>query len=166
MAPGLGIKKLFLKFIKAYCQLEDLSPPPADGAEAGGFHTGPGARLVFCLNASGQEADIRSALLQDGVPYAKLPVVINSKVGQASRNAQYAQGGCYFTTARVMIVDLLTERVDAKNICGFLVFNGDRVNEMSMEAFILKLYKHSNPNGFIKVWCTCLLHSSTAPTHT
>ena len=149
MAPGIGIKQLFMKFLKAYC----LDTPQATAATEG--DTAAQARLVFCLNASGQEGAIRSALLSDGVPYAKLPVNINNKIPQAARSAMYTQGGCYFTTARVMIVDLLTERVDARSICGMLVFDGDRVGEMSMEAFILKLYKRNNPHGFIKVWhCT------------
>ena len=150
MAPGIGIKQLFAKFVKAYCvtrsdvQSKDSTDPASDPSH-------DQAKLVFCLNASNQETSIRRALLVDGVPYAKLPVNIYSKVSQASRSAMYARGGCYFTTARVMIVDLLTERVDAKNICGFLVFDSDRVSEMSMEAFILKLFKRNNPQGFVKV---------------
>lgn len=146
MAPGIGIKQLFMKFVKAYCldMPRDCSVVADDPPEAQ-------SRLVFCLNATGLEDTIRSALLSDGVPYGKLPISINNKVSQVARSAMYAQGGCYFTTARVMIVDLLTERVDAKSICGILVIDADKVGEMTMEAFILKLFKKTNPHGFVKV---------------
>ena len=148
MAMGLGIKSLYNKFIKAYCRPHQ---PPQHPSATESDGTESVARLVFCLNSGGQEGDIRSFLLAEGVPYSSLPIVINNKVTQASRSALYAQGGCFFITARVMIVDLLTERVDPSQICGFLVFKGDTVGEMSMEAFILKLFKQVNPHGFVKV---------------
>lgn len=148
MAPGIGIKQLFMKFMKAYC---------IDG----GGSSDESARLVFCLHASGQEDILRGALLADGVPYSRLPININNKMNQTTRAAMYSRGGCFFITARIMIVDLLNENLISRNVCGMLVYDADRVGELSMEAFILKLFKEQNPNGFIKV---CVHRMNLRPT--
>lgn len=151
MAQGIGIKQLFIKFIKAYCVEADTAVNETSLEATSSTTSVKEKRLVFCLNASGLEDSVRSALLQDGLKYSQLPVLINNKVSQQTRSAMYAEGGCYFITARIMIVDLLNSRVNAKSICGFLVFDGDKINEMSMDAFSLKLFKEANPDGFIKV---------------
>ena len=39
----------------------------------------------------------------------------------AERVTMYALGGCYFITSRILIVDLLTEKIDATKISGLLV---------------------------------------------
>jgi DNA excision repair protein ERCC-4 len=129
---GLGIKQLFLKFVAANCMTTDR-------------------RLVFCLNAGGDEEFFRASAANEGVPPERLPGIISNKSNLLARRTMYIEGGCYFITSRIMIVDLLTERANASNICGFLVLNAHRITETSMEAFILKIFKDSNPDGFIKV---------------
>jgi len=63
----------------------------------------------------------------------------------------YAEGGCFIITSRIMIVDLLTSKVDILKICGFLVNDAHKVTETSMESFILRIYRQKNRSGFIKV---------------
>lgn len=36
------------------------------------------------------------------------------------------QGGCYIITSRILIVDLLDNKVDAKSVSGLLVYNAHR----------------------------------------
>ncbi len=71
-------------------------------------------------------------------------------IGQ-DRSALYLQGGCFIATSRVVIHDLLRNIVDCSKIRGILVYNAHKITESSIEAFILRVYKQGNRNGFIKV---------------
>lgn len=135
------------KFLRAYSAGKD-TPDPSSGGESNP------RRLVFCLNAGGMETALCDYLIKDGVPPSMLPGVITNKQNLQTRRLLYAQGGCYFTTARIMIVDLLTEKILPKHICGILLYNAHRITETSIEAFILKIFKSGNPEGFVKVRCS------------
>jgi DNA excision repair protein ERCC-4 len=147
---GLGIVALLAKFLRVYCV--NKGSESEHSVESDGVSGGSARRLVFCLNASGMETALCDYLLRDGVPPSMLPGVITNKQNLQTRRLLYSQGGCYFTTARIMIVDLLTEKILPTQICGILLFNAHRITETSIEAFILKIFKHGNPEGFVKVW--------------
>lgn len=38
----------------------------------------------------------------------------------------YSRGGCFIATSRIMIVDLLTNKINPENVAGFLVNHGHR----------------------------------------
>lgn len=88
--------------------------------------------------------------------YPKLPLavpgIINNEVSSQDRCDLYAEGGCYFITSRVLIVDLLDGKVDATKVSGFLIFDAHRISEVSIESFILRVYRERNREGFIKAF--------------
>ena len=88
--------------------------------------------------------------------YSKLPIaipsVINNEVSSQDRCDLYAKGGCYFVTSRVFIVDLLDGKVDATKVSGFLILDAHRISEISIESFILRVYRERNRDGFIKAF--------------
>ena len=47
-------------------------------------------------------------------------------------------------TSRILVVDILANKVDPEKICGILVHNAHRVKEGSLEAFILTLFRQKN----------------------
>lgn len=51
------------------------------------------------------------------------------------------QGGCYLITSRILIVDLLSGRLDARSVTGMIVNQADKVTEASTEAFIVRKYR-------------------------
>jgi DNA excision repair protein ERCC-4 len=63
----------------------------------------------------------------------------------------YKSGGCYIITSRILIVDLLSDKINVPNITGFLVPNAHLISETSMESFILRIFRLKNKSGFIKV---------------
>ncbi|KAF1783833.1 DNA repair nuclease, XPF-type/Helicase [Phytophthora cactorum] len=65
----------------------------------------------------------------------------------------YKRGGVFFVTARILVVDLLSNHVDPGLISGLLVNDAHHVTETSIEAFILRLYRERNREGFIKGFC-------------
>ena len=54
------------------------------------------------------------------------------------------QGGVLFVTSRILVVDMLTERVPIELVTGILVYRAHRIMEACQEAFILRLYRQKN----------------------
>lgn len=55
-----------------------------------------------------------------------LPEEITNEVPAAERAALYHSASCLFVTTRILVVDLLSGRVAAKDIAGLLVLNAQR----------------------------------------
>lgn len=54
------------------------------------------------------------------------------------------EGGVIFSSSRILVVDMLMERMPIDLITGILVFKAHKVIETSQEAFILRLYRQKN----------------------
>lgn len=54
------------------------------------------------------------------------------------------EGGVIFSSSRILVVDMLMERMPIDLITGVLVFKAHKVIETSQEAFILRLYRQKN----------------------
>lgn len=130
LARGLGLSRLFACFARLYC--------------------GSPQALVLCLNATEQAAVLHAQLLALGVDRAFLPKVIDARSHLAERLTLYKGGGCFLVTSRILVVDFLTGQLDASQVSGLLVNDAHRVTETSVEAFILRLYRERNRDGFVK----------------
>lgn len=64
----------------------------------------------------------------------------------------YASGGIFSITSRILVVDLLTFPNLAESITGMVVMHAEKVVATSVEAFILRIFKQKNRNGFIKAF--------------
>lgn len=58
---------------------------------------------------------------------------MNNETNIQEREAMYSRGGCFIATSRIMIVDLLTNKINPEHIAGFLVNHGHRY-EMCVAA--------------------------------
>ncbi|XP_062593307.1 DNA repair endonuclease XPF-like [Saccostrea cucullata] len=130
MAKGLGIDRIFLNFLKVYCD-------PAN--------------LVLVLNTNAREEEYFTEQLEKE-SIKPLPRNITNEVGANERQKVYLQGGVLFLTSRILVVDFLTERVPVEHISGILVYKAHRIVESCQEAFILRLYRQKNKTGFIKAF--------------
>ncbi|XP_046913244.2 DNA repair endonuclease XPF mei-9 [Dermatophagoides farinae] len=65
------------------------------------------------------------------------------------RHDMYLAGGVIFITTRILIVDMLTNRVPMSAISGIIIANAHRVLKDYYISFILRLYRLSNKTGFI-----------------
>uniref|UniRef100_A0A493TZY4 DNA repair endonuclease XPF n=1 Tax=Anas platyrhynchos platyrhynchos TaxID=8840 RepID=A0A493TZY4_ANAPP len=129
-ARGLGIDRLLLRFLRLY------SEP---------------ASLVLVLNTSPAEEEyFIDQLRSDGVVH--LPRRVTNEVASNTRYEFYMQGGVLFATSRILVVDFLTDRIPANLITGILVYKAHRIIESCQEAFILRLYRQKNKQGFIKAF--------------
>jgi DNA excision repair protein ERCC-4 len=78
------------------------------------------------------------------------PRHVTAEMSADARNAVYLEAGVLFVTSRILVVDMLLGKVPTDLIMGLVVLNGHRVTPTSTEAFILRLYRLNNHEGFIK----------------
>ncbi|XP_077131282.1 DNA repair endonuclease XPF isoform X2 [Ranitomeya variabilis] len=129
-ARGLGIDRILQNFLRLYCD--------------------PG-NLVLVLNTgTAEEEYLIEQMRSEGV--AHLPRIITNEVGSNERYDVYTQGGVLFVTSRILVVDFLTDRIPANLITGILVYKAHKIMESCQEAFILRLYRQKNKQGFIKAF--------------
>lgn len=60
------------------------------------------------------------------------------------REKAYLEGGIHFVSTRILVVDLLKDRVPISNITGIIVLRAHTVLESCQEAFALRLYRQKN----------------------
>ncbi|KAG7401834.1 DNA repair endonuclease XPF [Phytophthora boehmeriae] len=132
LGRGLGMLRVLAAFVRLY------SSPRC---------------LVLCLNANDQAATLRRMVLALGLDRRFLPQVVDSRNNLQQRLQMYKGGGVFFVTARILVVDLLSNHVDPGIVSGLLVNDAHQVTETSIEAFILRLYRERNREGFIKGFC-------------
>ncbi|XP_037885583.1 DNA repair endonuclease XPF [Glossina fuscipes] len=68
------------------------------------------------------------------------------------RERVYLEGGIQFMTTRILVVDLLKQRIPIELITGIVVLRAHTIIESCQEAFALRLYRQRNKTGFIKAF--------------
>lgn len=122
--------------------------------------------LVICLGMKDGESETISQELRElsvidqyytsdkrGPPYRTrgFTIINTESTGTISkRKSIYMQGGVFFVTARIFVVDLLCHVIDPTVISGIIVGHAEQVTETSTISFILRLYRQQNKVGFIK----------------
>ncbi|OLY78857.1 DNA repair protein rad16 [Smittium mucronatum] len=66
------------------------------------------------------------------------------------RSKMYLKGGIISVTSRILLVDMLNNIVPLQLVTGILVNNAHSVTAEGNDAFILRLYREKNQEGFIK----------------
>lgn len=107
--------------------------------------------LVLLLNTSREEEELLlHQLRRAGVDDALLPPTINNEWSAAQRVERYLRGGVLLVTARILVVDMLCERMPTAAITGVIVANAHRVSEWSNVAFALRMYRQRTRSGFVR----------------
>ncbi|KAG0097557.1 hypothetical protein BGZ93_002491 [Podila epicladia] len=132
MARGLGLRSILGAFLQIYCQPQNL---------------------VLLINTTAEEEatlkdDLISNVGQQGQHFRS----ITSEQSLAERSDLYRFGGVMAITSRILVMDLLTGRIPVHLITGILVANAHRVTATTTEAFILRLYRQGNSQGFVKAF--------------
>lgn len=127
MAKGLGLHIVLQRLVEASSSPE---------------------HLVFLLNTTKEEEE----LLQErcAVRGVAAPSIITNECPAQERMELYLSGGVLVVTARILVVDLLCERVPAAHVTGIVVTNAHRVTEGGNLSFILRIFRQRNRTAFIK----------------
>ncbi|KAI9831502.1 MAG: hypothetical protein M1826_003392 [Phylliscum demangeonii] len=138
LARGLGLLRIVTNLLHAY-----------DAA---------GDNLIVIVGADEREVSwVGEALVEHAAVSMSskargLTVVKTDVVNVGTREKMYANGGIFSITARILIVDLLSNLLKAETITGVVVLHGEKVVATSLEAFILRIYRQRNKAGFLKVF--------------
>jgi DNA excision repair protein ERCC-4 len=141
MAEGLGVERLFLNFIKLYAEPTNLVL----------IINAYDAQEQFFIDKLKEMASKKSSENGGGDTEIMLPTKINTDTHSQNERAQtYLKGGCFFITSRILVVDMLTDRIPIDLITGLLVFNAHQIIDSSQETFILRLFREKNKVNFSK----------------
>ncbi|XP_044268362.1 DNA repair endonuclease XPF isoform X2 [Tribolium madens] len=103
--------------------------------------------LVIVLNATEAEEKFFINKINDGNIHST-----TFNISTTNREDAYLSGGIHFITTRILVVDLLKNRVPIDKITGFVILRAHKVLESCQEAFALRLYRQKNKTGFIKAF--------------
>ncbi|KYN39320.1 DNA repair endonuclease XPF, partial [Trachymyrmex septentrionalis] len=134
-AKGLGIETVFANVIKAY-----LDP----------------GNLVIVLGTTDYDERYFIDLLKS-YGTSRLPFVVNAECSSNEREIMYLEGGVLFISGRILVVDLLKNRVPLHLVTGILVYRAHNILNAYQEAFALRLYRQNNKTGFIKAFTSSSL---------
>lgn len=129
---GIGLEQLMLRLCRTYS--DDTNLVIVIG-------TDPEDEL-YIMNQIIDEKDI---------PYGKLPQRITADSSNARKRRDiYMNGGVLFVTERILVVDLLSDRVPIDLLTGIIVYKAHNIYNDCLMSFILRLFRLKNKKGFIK----------------
>lgn len=80
------------------------------------------------------------------------PKHVTADVPTTERLRLYGSSSCVFVTTRILVVDLLSGRLNTDDISGLIVMNAHHVTESSGEGFVVKLYRTKGGKGFVRAF--------------
>ncbi|KAI0292750.1 hypothetical protein BC826DRAFT_1092024 [Russula brevipes] len=131
LARGLGLRKIV-------CTLMQIYDQPTN--------------LVLLVNASpDEEAAIGEEL---GIMGCRKPGLraVGYEMGKKDRQDLYKNGGLISVTSRILVVDMLQSDLPTELVTGLIVLHAEKVTALSLEAFIVRLYREKNSTGFLKAF--------------
>ncbi|KAK0530782.1 DNA repair protein RAD16, partial [Tilletia horrida] len=131
LARGLGLRRIVATVLKIY-----------DGPH----------NLVIMVNAQPEEeAALAEELTTLGVKRPGLRSV-SHEMNAKTRQELYLSGGLLSVTSRILVVDMLNKRIPTHLITGLVVLHAEKVSPTSVEAFIVRIYRQENQDGFLKAF--------------
>ncbi|MCJ1377850.1 hypothetical protein MMC17_000946 [Xylographa soralifera] len=98
------------------------------------------------------EALAEHAAISRGPLARGLSQVNTDMMSVGTREKMYSQGGIFSITSRILVVDLLSKLLNPESITGLIVLHSERIVATSLEAFIIRIYRQLNKEGFLKAF--------------
>ncbi|CAB3403951.1 unnamed protein product [Caenorhabditis bovis] len=130
VANGLGVERLFLEHLLLFSDRR---------------------LLALVLNTTPQDDSYFISKLKEHNTDC-VPKVINSDVSIKDRQSIYLEGGVQFCSSRVILVDLLQNRIPVNRIAAIFVYRAHQTLNSFQESFILRLYREKKLNGMVKAF--------------
>ncbi|GFP96491.1 DNA repair endonuclease uvh1 [Phtheirospermum japonicum] len=77
---------------------------------------------------------------------------ITAELAAHHRLSLYTSGGIFFITARILIVDLLTQRLPTTSVAGIILLNAHSLTDTSTEAFIVRIMRSSHRAVYVRAF--------------
>ncbi|KAF9482914.1 hypothetical protein BDN70DRAFT_964606 [Pholiota conissans] len=129
LARGLGLRRIICTLMKIYDVPQNL---------------------VLLINATPEE---ESAIGEElGIIGCRRPGLRVVSYETKDRPNLYKQGGIISVTSRILVVDMLQGDIPTELITGLMVLHAERVTPLVLEAFIVRLFREKNKEGFVKAF--------------
>lgn len=131
LARGLGLRRVICTLMQIYDSKQSL---------------------ILLLNASPEEETAIGDEL--GIMGCRRPGlrIVGYEMGKRDRQDLYKNGGLISVTSRILIVDMLQSDIPTELITGIIILHAEKVTALSLEAFIVRLYREKNKAGFLKAF--------------
>nr|WJN24993.1 single-stranded DNA endonuclease [Sporisorium sorghi] len=131
IARGLGLRRIVSTILRIY--------------------DSPNSLVVLVNATSEEESGIGEELTTLGVRKPGLRA-IHHEMPAKQRFEMYLSGGIMSVTSRILVVDMLSKRIPTGLITGLVVLHAEKVTPTSVEAFIARIYRQENKEGFLKAF--------------
>ncbi|MCJ1293664.1 hypothetical protein MMC34_005219 [Xylographa carneopallida] len=117
-----------------------------------------GNNLIVVVGADERENGWIGEALAEHAAISRAPLArglsqVNTDVmSVGTREKMYSQGGIFSITSRILVVDLLSKLLNPESITGLIVLHSERIVATSLEAFIIRIYRQLNKEGFLKAF--------------
>jgi hypothetical protein len=142
VAKGLGVHRIAGLYIKEYIDQQES--------------TKPRAYLIFLIHFTDQE-------LLDLKLFYNLDINNVTEDLCTNRVEYYKKGGIFSITSKILTLDLLSKRISPSIITGIILLHTHKLIPMSMDNFLLKIYRKENSHGFLKCLTTSPSSLTTSP---
>ncbi|KAG2072910.1 hypothetical protein BDR04DRAFT_1073253 [Suillus decipiens] len=131
LARGLGLRRIICTLMQIYDSKQSL---------------------ILLLNASPEEETAIGDEL--GIMGCRRPGlrIVGYEMGKRDRQDLYKNGGLISVTSRILIVDMLQSDIPTELITGIIILHAEKITALSLEAFIVRLYREKNKAGFLKAF--------------
>ncbi|EAU93561.2 hypothetical protein CC1G_02791 [Coprinopsis cinerea okayama7 len=131
LARGLGLRRVICTLLKIYDNPKNL---------------------VLLINASPEEETAIGEEL--GLMGCRRPGlrVVGYETAKNQRQELYKGGGIIAVTSRILVVDMLQNDIPIDLISGIFVLHAEKVTPLVLEAFVIRLYREKNKEGFVKAF--------------
>ncbi|XP_044485744.1 DNA repair endonuclease UVH1 isoform X2 [Mangifera indica] len=111
----------------------------------------PSQGTLLLLSSS---SSLKSQILHFLSPHSPnhIPSEITADLSVSHRHSLYSSGQIFFITARIFIVDLLTQKLPTSHIAGIIILNAHTLSDSSTETFICRIVKSFNKKAYIRAF--------------
>ncbi|WVZ11273.1 hypothetical protein V8G54_015803 [Vigna mungo] len=111
-----------------------------------------GTLLLLSPSSTSLKSKITFHLKTLNPQFNQIPAEITAELPAHHRHALYSSGNAFFITPRILIVDLLTNKLPTSKIAGILLLNAHSLSETSTEAFIVRIFRSLNRSAYVRAF--------------
>ncbi|CAJ1928749.1 unnamed protein product [Sphenostylis stenocarpa] len=111
-----------------------------------------GTLLLLYPSSTSLKSNITFHLKTLNPQFNQIPAEITADLPAHHRHSLYSSGNAFFITPRILIVDLLTNKLPTSKIAGILVLNAHSLSETSTEAFIVRIFRSLNRGAYVRAF--------------
>ncbi|KAL3310891.1 DNA repair endonuclease XPF [Cichlidogyrus casuarinus] len=111
-------------------------------------HCDPHNLVLICNHSVNEAKHIIEKLKSEGECYP--PQLITAEVTQRNRESIYKSGSVVFVSSRILVVDLLLNRVPVDLVSGVIIFRCNQLQSSCQDSFVIRLLRERNTDIFVK----------------